>query len=283
MNNLVFSILIANYNNGRYFKECYDSIITQTYSNWEVIIVDDSSTDDSVDEIKKIIGEDDRFKLFQNTENYGCGFTKRRCAELANGQICGFLDPDDALVATAIEVMVDYHLKNEKVGHIYSNLIYCDSELNHLRVKKNCPVKNGDPHYFITDHSINHFSTFKKEIYLKTEGINPYMQRAVDMDLYLKLYEVAEVMYIDYDLYIYRMHTNGLSTFQNTNKANYWHWFTIMQAAERRNVNIENDFLSEFYRKNEVEKYVQSVDLIQKSRIIKILQKFGFLKWIKRV
>ena len=48
-----FSILIANYNNGKFFKDCYDSIIAQTYKDWEVVIVDDRSTDDSVAIITK--------------------------------------------------------------------------------------------------------------------------------------------------------------------------------------------------------------------------------------
>ena len=62
MSQKLFSILIANYNNGKYFEDCYKSIITQTHENWEVIIVDDASTDDSVVVIKKINGEDARFK-----------------------------------------------------------------------------------------------------------------------------------------------------------------------------------------------------------------------------
>lgn len=55
------SLLVANYNNRRYFKDCYDSIVSQTYENWEVIIVDNASTDYSVDIIKKLIAEDSRF------------------------------------------------------------------------------------------------------------------------------------------------------------------------------------------------------------------------------
>ena len=49
------SILIANYNNGEYFADCYNSLINQTYDNWEVIIIDDGSTDDSLEIIQKII------------------------------------------------------------------------------------------------------------------------------------------------------------------------------------------------------------------------------------
>jgi glycosyltransferase involved in cell wall biosynthesis len=71
-----FSILIANYNNGKFFKTCYESIITQTYKNWEAIILDDASTDDSLEIIHQIIGNDSWFKVFQNTENSGVGITK---------------------------------------------------------------------------------------------------------------------------------------------------------------------------------------------------------------
>ena len=50
-----FSILIANYNNGKFFQDCYKSILQQTYQNWEVVILDDASTDNSVEVIKNII------------------------------------------------------------------------------------------------------------------------------------------------------------------------------------------------------------------------------------
>ena len=66
---MLFSILIANYNNGKFFKDCYDSIINQTYDNWEAIIVDDHSADQSVELIKAIIKEDARFKLYENENN----------------------------------------------------------------------------------------------------------------------------------------------------------------------------------------------------------------------
>ncbi len=98
-----FSILIANYNNGKYIRQCFDSILAQTWKDWEVIIVDDGSTDDSVEVIENLIKDDSRFKLFASERNLGCGSAKRRCAELATGTICGYLDPDDALTPDALD------------------------------------------------------------------------------------------------------------------------------------------------------------------------------------
>ena len=65
----------------------------------EVYVLDDCSTDNSVDVILDMIKDDSRFMFCKNTTNKGCGFTKAKCIELAKGDICGFLDGDDALTA----------------------------------------------------------------------------------------------------------------------------------------------------------------------------------------
>ena len=65
-----FSILIANYNNGKFFQDCYKSILQQTYQNWEVVILDDASTDNSVEVIKNIIQNDSRFRWYENEKNF---------------------------------------------------------------------------------------------------------------------------------------------------------------------------------------------------------------------
>lgn len=92
MKNYKISILIANYNNGHFFKDCYDSLINQTLQEFEVVVLDDCSSDDSFEVIQNIIKKDDRFKLFKNDTNRKVGFTKRKLVELANSEICGFLD-----------------------------------------------------------------------------------------------------------------------------------------------------------------------------------------------
>lgn len=98
----LFSVLIANYNNGKYLMDAIDSVWRQTYTHWEIILVDDASTDNSK-ELYKELEKDNRIHIYYNEENRGCGYTKRRCADLANGELCGFLDPDDALTDDALE------------------------------------------------------------------------------------------------------------------------------------------------------------------------------------
>ena len=278
MNKPLFSLLIANYNNGIFFKDCYDSIISQTYTNWEVIVVDDASKDNSVELIQNIIGDDTRFKFYQNSENKGCGFTKRRCAELATGEICAFLDPDDAITEEALAIMVAEHEKFPKASMVYSKHYFCDENLKIDTTRESQQVENHKPFYFDFDGYIHHFLSYKKEYYDKTVGIEAYLLRAVDRDLILKLYEVGAAFFIDKALYKYRIHKNGISTNNNQDKAYFWYWVTIIDAAKRRKVNIENLFTEKALLPRREVALQKEIDGYNKSFIFKALRKLGLFK-----
>jgi len=237
---LLFSILIANYNNGKFFKDCYDSIINQTYGNWEAIIVDDHSTDDSVVLIKAIIKDDARFKLYENEKNEGCGYTKRKCAELAMGEIAGFLDPDDTLMPDALELMVQAHTNNPAVSLVHSNFYFCNELLERTSLFNRAKSVQVNDRFINLNASVNHFVSFKKSFYDRTIGIDASFQRAVDQDLYLKLSETGSFYFIDKPLYNYRIHDKGIST-SKADHAFYWYLKVIMKAEERRKVNLENE------------------------------------------
>ena len=191
----VFTILIAYYNNYDYFVDCYKSILSQTYQNFEIIIVDDFSTDDSYKKVIALTNNNPKVKIFQNTENKGVGFTKRRCMEMASGEICGFLDPDDALVNSALQISIDNH--TEKNVATYSQFYLCDKNLTPIRIFQHSrSIKNGDKHFFNIFLEANHFTTFKKTAYDRTAGINQDLTSAVDQDLYLKLYDVGSFKFI---------------------------------------------------------------------------------------
>ena len=235
MNNPLVSILVANYNNGFFFKDCYASILSQTYTNWEVVIVDDCSTDDSVITVKNQIESNSRFRVFQNAENRGCGFTKRKCVELAKGEMCGFLDPDDTLEPQAIQIMVEAHMKNKNCSIITSKYFLVDLELNKIDIGKHGEsIPLGFSYLTYGKGALTAFATFKRIAYLKTDGINSFFKRAVDQDLYYKLEEVGEHFFIDDFLYNYRIHSNSISANENLYKARYWHHVAMKDAFLRR-------------------------------------------------
>lgn len=269
----LFSILIAQYNNGQYFEDCYNSIIAQTYQNWQVIIVDDCSTDNSVELMKNLIGEDPRFKLYQNNENKGCGFTKRRLVELATGEICGFLDPDDAIVENAVSLMIQNHEKNTEISIVYSDCIFCDAELSEIHVRKTKQVPSNDSYFTNYYAEIFAWTTFKKKFYDKTSGISPSLKRAVDQDLVMRLYEMGDVLHLPECLYKYRQHEGGISTMANQGKAKYWHWVVILDAAARRGVDYEMFFEDHVLKSQREKDLEKEMSRYNSSFIFKALRK----------
>ncbi len=236
-----FSVLIANYNNGKFFKECYDSIIAQDYKNWEAIILDDASTDDSVEVIKKLTGSDERFKIYRNEENSGVGITKSKLIELAEGDICGFVDPDDAITPNALSSSIKIFQKQRNVVLTYSKFAKCDENLKILEVPKIAQqVINNSPFFFNCPVNIVHFVCFRKGIYNQTEKMNTEMKIAEDQDLYLKMYEKGKVKFINEVNYLYRLHSGGISQNDNRPKSREYFAEVIFNTMKRRKLSSIN-------------------------------------------
>jgi glycosyltransferase involved in cell wall biosynthesis len=231
---MLFSILIANFNNSRFLTTAIQSVLTQTYTNWEIILVDDGSTDD-FERLMVPFLPDNRIRLYMNEKNEGCGFTKRKCAEKASGDVLAFLDPDDVLHPTALKVMKEAHEKLPLCSLIYSTHYICDELLNVKRIAsypRDLPADT--PYLLLNDGSIHAFATFKKHMYQQTSGISAKNKKAVDQDLYYKLEEVGKVQFINKPLYYYRIHEGSISTFGKEGEATLWHYSIIEEACLRR-------------------------------------------------
>ncbi|MBV8324695.1 glycosyltransferase [Chryseobacterium sp.] len=236
-----FSVLIAHYNNSMLFRDCYDSLLSQTYKNWEAVILDDASSEEEKEQLKAMIAGDDRFRFFENEKNYGVGVTKSRLIELATGEICGFVDPDDAILPTAIASAVQVFQERKTVVLAYSRFMTCDKDLNPIAPFKSAmQVRNRDPYFFNYPIQISHFVTFRKNIYEQTEKINTDLKISEDQDLYLKLYEKGNVCFINETNYLYRTHAGGIS--QNDNKGKSYDYFAqvVFESMKRRDIKSIN-------------------------------------------
>lgn len=231
----LFSVLVAQYNNGQYLLECVESVRAQSYSNWEIVIVDDCSTDNS-EEIYKEIEGDNRIRIYRNEKNMGCGYTKRRLAELAQGEICGFLDPDDTLMPQALESHVRVHEEHPEVSIIYSGRNICDERMNILWSDLMQPIPEGETllstqQYFKSAA----FVSYKKDYYACTEGLCTY-GGGIDQDLNLKLEEVGRCWVLDEVCYNWRHTQNSVSRGTGEAKTIYWNLKILRDACQRRGI-----------------------------------------------
>lgn len=99
------SIIICNYNYAQYIGDALESVLCQTLQNWECIIIDDGSTDDSLSVINKYLKKDKRFKLIQN-DHGGTARARNAGLDIARGEYIAFLDSDDCYTEYALEMLL---------------------------------------------------------------------------------------------------------------------------------------------------------------------------------
>ncbi len=106
------SIIMPNYNCEKFIAETINSVLSETYTNWELLIVDDCSTDKSIDIIKDYCEKDSRIKLFINEKNSGAAATRNRAIKEATGRWIAFLDSDDLWLPEKLEQQLHFMVEN---------------------------------------------------------------------------------------------------------------------------------------------------------------------------
>lgn len=102
----LISIIMPAYNCEKFIEEAINSVIGQTYKLWELIIIDDGSSDDTVRKVEKLSINNDRIRFYKNEENLGVSATRNKGISLANGSWIAFLDSDDIWEPTKLEKQI---------------------------------------------------------------------------------------------------------------------------------------------------------------------------------
>lgn len=142
--NSKFSIVIPVYNVAPYLRECLDSVLAQTFTDWEAICVDDGSTDGSGALLDEYAARDRRFRVIHQ-KNAGVSVARNTALEVARGEWFLFLDGDDVLRADALELLTPYAHKDECDGilvHPYFPA-WCGGEIPPRRIQTKVLVKNA--------------------------------------------------------------------------------------------------------------------------------------------
>lgn len=122
------SIVMNSYNHGKYVAEAIQSILDQTYQDFEIVITDDGSTDGTVTEIKKFT--DPRIKLFCFENNRGACVAKRKCLDEAKGEFIAVLNSDDMFLPDKLEKQVKFLDQHQNIGAVFSYAQIIDEEGN---------------------------------------------------------------------------------------------------------------------------------------------------------
>lgn len=233
MLNPSFSISMTNYNNGQYIRQAIDSILNQTYQDFELIIVDDCSTDNSIAVINNYLihKKDSKIRLIALPNNVGVAGSHKEAFERSRGQYIAIIDSDDVVVPTALEEMKKFIDQNQDCGFWYSNYSHCDQNLNRIR--------SGPNHQHIKTiiedkDAVSHLKILRRSDYLRSARIDSYYIKAFDRDLVLKMEEVCKFAYYPKELYKWRGNKQGISRGKNGKIAYKYYLRACKEAIRRR-------------------------------------------------
>lgn len=120
------SIVMPSYNTGKYIKETIESVLAQSYSNWELIIVDDCSTDNTDDVVSQYL-KDNRIRYIKNETNSGAAVSRNRALREAKGKWIAFLDSDDLWEPDKLQRQITF-MRDNGYHFSYTNYIEIDEE-----------------------------------------------------------------------------------------------------------------------------------------------------------
>jgi teichuronic acid biosynthesis glycosyltransferase TuaG len=181
----LISIVTPIYNTELYLEDCLNSVLSQTYQNWEMILIDDCSTDSSVSIAEQFSKKDSRFKLLRNSENKGSGITRNSGIDFAKGKYLCFLDSDDRWKPNKLEIQVNFMLDHD-YSFSFGSYEFIDEKNNLIKRPKIVTEEPIDYEFLLKKTEI-----FTSTVMLDLDKIGKFMmpphRRKQDYGLWLKI------------------------------------------------------------------------------------------------
>lgn len=220
MNHPKISIIVPVYNTEKYIERCIKSIISQSFTDFEIICVDDASSDSSYKILQEIAAKDTRIKLWRNSQNEGAGYTKNVALHKAVGEYLCFVDSDDWLVENALKTLYENAKKYnvDDVFYLSYNMNEGDTEflkaMNPFPCFEDLHVYNGIDfldsmleNKCLTIGAVHHFC--KKNLVLKHTA---FSEKIINDDMMFTcklLSNLQSVLFFKQEFYVYFHRKSG--------------------------------------------------------------------------
>lgn len=220
MSKSLVSIIVPCFNSAKFLDECLNSVYNQTYSNWEVIIVNDGSTDNTDSILEKWINIDQRFKYIKK-ENSGVAKTRILGIQNSKGKYLLPLDADDYISPTFLEKTVTVLDNDLNIEVVFSDVQLFGVKTEIFKLEK-YSLK-----YLLQKNCIVSTALFRKETYDKVGGYCADLRSLEDWDLWISILKNGgEIYKINEVLFYYRTHSSGSLTnnlFKDLGKYQQYH------------------------------------------------------------
>ena len=211
-----FSIILPTFNSDpKYLSKCLDSVINQTYKNWELCVSDDGSSNQTTINVLNKYSKNKKIKIVLNKNNQNISINSNSAAKLATGDYLCLLDHDDLLWPNALAEISKLINKDKDLKFIYSDQ---DKILEEKHLEPFLKP-DFDKNLIKSVNYFNHFTIIKKSTFNQLKGFKKGTEGAQDWDLYLRMLKIIkpkEIYHIKKILYSWRISPS--STAGNINK-----------------------------------------------------------------
>jgi glycosyltransferase involved in cell wall biosynthesis len=203
------SVIIPSYNHEKFVRECIQSVLNQTFQDFEIIITDDASTDRTVEIIEQF--DDPRIKLFKHSTNKGVSITANNCIIHANGKYIAWLSTDDAWYPTKLDLQVRYLEEHPEIGAVFGKVDWID-ESGNLITENAFPYLNTFNvhnrnryewlrYFFLTGNCLSLPSSLvRRECFDEVGLFNATYAKIPDLDLWIRICFRYDISILDQPL-----------------------------------------------------------------------------------
>ncbi len=206
------SVLMAVYNSERYLVQAVESILNQTWRDFELIIIDDGSTDRSLAILQSYVAQDQRIHLISR-ENRGIPYTRNQLLSQASAELIATMDSDDVALPERLARQVAFLQQHPEVVCLGSAYELIDAK-GRLLTQLPVPLDNeAIQRQILAGHAaiFQPCAMMRRSVVQQVGGYDETMTQAEDLDLWLRLGEVGELANLPDVLVQYRLHANSVS------------------------------------------------------------------------
>jgi glycosyltransferase involved in cell wall biosynthesis len=212
-NQNLITVILPVFNAGEFLYECLESIAKQSYENFEVIAIDDASSDDSYQILKDFSKKDKRFKVFRNKKNLGVSKTQNIALSKAKGQYVAIMNADDVMYEGRLEKQIEFLKKNTDYVLVGGQVEMIDENGDVLR-EKEFPTSDAEIKEKMYLHNPIQHSTMMVNRELLPKGMIWYsedMEVSEDIDFLFKTMQYGKFANLEEKVIKYRVHSQSLS------------------------------------------------------------------------
>lgn len=219
MNNCyLVTIITPAYNCSAYIEECIESVLSQTYQNWEMIIINDKSTDQTQSIVERYVEKDNRIKLYHQEKNTGAAIARNKAIELSKGRFIAFLDSDDIWKPNKLENQINFMINNN-YGFTFTSYEFMSDSSKQAKIVR-VPKKINYYQYLKNTIIGNLTVIMDKEKFKEIRVEIGYLEDVLTWMKYLKQGHIAYGL--DENLACYRVAQNSVSSNKLRNAKRYF-------------------------------------------------------------